>query len=91
MSGPVDVLADAAEPNYAVELAPEDLGPYRASGTGVDHVHSFAAARPGPHVMVNALTHGNELCGMVVVKRLLDLGVRPRRGRLTLSFANVAA
>ncbi len=91
MSGPLDVPAGAAEPTYPVELAREDLGPYRASNTGVDHVHHFAAARPGPHVMVNALTHGNELCGMVVVKRLLDLGVRPRRGRLTLSFANVAA
>jgi succinylglutamate desuccinylase len=41
--------------------------------------------------MLNALTHGNELCGMVVVKRLLDAGIRPRTGRLTLSFANVAA
>jgi succinylglutamate desuccinylase len=41
--------------------------------------------------MVNALTHGNELCGMTVVRRLLDAGVRPRAGRLTLSFANVAA
>ncbi|MGA1286834.1 MAG: succinylglutamate desuccinylase [Rubrivivax sp.] len=79
------------EPTYPVELAPEDLTPYRASGTGVDHVHTFSAPRPGPHVMVNALTHGNELCGMAVVKRLLDLGVRPRRGRLTLSFANVVA
>jgi succinylglutamate desuccinylase len=41
--------------------------------------------------MVNALTHGNELCGMLVVKRLLDSGVRPVRGRLTFSLANVAA
>jgi len=42
-------------------------------------------------VMVNALTHGNEVCGAIAVKDLLDLGVRPRRGKLTLAFANVEA
>jgi hypothetical protein len=41
--------------------------------------------------MVNALTHGNEFCGMVAVCGLLDAGVRPKLGTLTLSFANVAA
>ena len=41
--------------------------------------------------MVNALTHGNEFCGMVAVCHLLDSGVRPKIGTLTLSFANVAA
>jgi predicted deacylase len=85
------VAASGDEPDYPIELEPEDLGPYRASATGIDHVHSIDSGRAGPHVMVNALTHGNELCGMVVVKRLLDLGIGPRRGRLTLSFANVAA
>lgn len=80
-----------SEPVYPVELEPEDLTPYRATSSGIDYVHTIDSERAGPHVMVNALTHGNELCGMVVVKRLLDRGVRPRRGRLTLSFANVAA
>jgi predicted deacylase len=41
--------------------------------------------------MVNALTHGNEFCGMVAVCHLLDSGVRPEIGTLTLSFANVSA
>jgi len=83
--------AAAAAPVYPVEIAPADLSPYRASATGVDYVHRFDSGAPGPHVMVNALTHGNELCGMVVVKRLLDAGIRPRAGSLTLSFANIAA
>jgi predicted deacylase len=48
-------------------------------------------AAPGPHVLVNALTHGNEFCGMVAATHLLDTGVRPLRGTLTVSFANVAA
>lgn len=78
-------------PVYPLELEWVDLAAYRHGNTGVDHVHSFDSGRPGPHVMVNALTHGNELCGMHAVRRLLDAGVRPRSGRLTLSFANVTA
>ena len=68
-----------------------DISGYRCSATGVDYVHSFDSGLRGRHVMVNALTHGNEWCGMHVIKRLLDAGVRPRAGRLTLSFANIAA
>ena len=41
--------------------------------------------------MVNAITHGNEICGALVVDRLLRMGVRPVRGTLTLSFANIDA
>ena len=81
----------AAPPSYPLQVDRVDLGPYRQSATGIDYVHSFDSGRAGPHVMVNALTHGNELCGMHAVKRLLDADVRPRAGRLTLSFANVAA
>jgi len=81
----------ASPPDYPVEVERADLEPYRRTDSGIDYVHSFDSGRAGAHVMVNALTHGNELCGMVVVKRLLDAGVRPRAGRLTLSFANVAA
>ena len=78
-------------PDYPLELEPEDLSPYRQGTSGVDYVHSFRGPRAGLHVMINALTHGNELCGMHVVKRLLDLNIRPVCGELTLSFANVAA
>ncbi|HEX2541339.1 MAG TPA: succinylglutamate desuccinylase/aspartoacylase family protein [Caldimonas sp.] len=73
------------------EVLPRDLSPYRAGNTGIDYVHRFDSGRPGPHVLINALTHGNEFCGMVAVCHLLDSGVRPRIGTLTLSFANVAA
>ena len=74
-----------------IEVFPRDLSAYRAGNTGIDYVHRFESGRPGPHVMVNALTHGNEFCGMVAVCHLLDSGVRPKIGTLTLSFANVAA
>ncbi len=75
----------------AFEVLPRDLSAYRAGNTGVPYVHRFQSGRPGPHVLVNALTHGNEFCGMVAACHLLDTGVRPLIGRLTVSFANVAA
>jgi succinylglutamate desuccinylase len=73
------------------EVLPVDLTPYRKGNIGIDYVHRFESGKPGPHVLVNALTHGNEFCGMVAVRHLLETDVRPRMGTLTLSFANVAA
>jgi len=75
----------------AIELEAPDIGPYRAGNTGIEYAWSFEAAEPGPHVLVNALMHGNELCGAVALDFLFRRGFRPRRGRLSLSFANVAA
>ena len=72
-------------------MLPRDLSAYRRGNVGVDWVHRFESGRPGPHVLVNALTHGNEFCGMVAACHLLDSGVRPAIGTLTVSFANVAA
>lgn len=74
-----------------LELLPRDLSAYRAGNTGIPYVHRFDSGKPGPHVLVNALTHGNEFCGMVAATHLLDTGVRPAIGTLTVSFANVAA
>jgi predicted deacylase len=74
-----------------LELQPRNLDAYRAGNTGVPYVHRFDSGKPGPHVLVNALTHGNEFCGMVAATHLLDTGVRPKAGTLTVSFANVQA
>lgn len=74
-----------------IELDAPDIEPHRRSTTGVDWVHTFESGKPGPHVMVCALTHGNEICGAIVVDRLLREGLRPERGTLTLAFNNVAA
>lgn len=81
-------MTDAA---FTLELLPRDLTPYRSGNTGIPYVHRFDSGRPGPHVLVNALTHGNEFCGMVAATHLLDRQVRPLRGVLTVSFANVEA
>ena len=75
----------------AIEVMPRDLSAYRQGNVGVDYVHRFESGVAGPHVLINALTHGNEFCGMVAACHLLDTGVRPVRGTLTVSFANVAA
>jgi predicted deacylase len=74
-----------------LEVLPHDISAYRQGNTGIDYVHRFASGRPGPHVLVNALTHGNEICGMVAATHLLDAGVRPKIGTLTVSFAHVEA
>jgi predicted deacylase len=73
------------------EVLPRDVSSYRQGNVGVDYVHRFESGKPGPHVLINALTHGNEICGMVAATHLLDTGIRPLVGTLTISFANVAA
>lgn len=74
-----------------LEVLPRDLSAYRQGNVGIDYVHRFESGKPGPHVLINALTHGNEICGMVAATHLLDTAVRPLIGTLTVSFANVAA
>ena len=54
------------------EVLPRDLSPYKAGNVGIDYVHRFESGRPGPHVLINALTHGNEFCGMTAATYLLD-------------------
>jgi hypothetical protein len=98
-SGGIDVVtsgvsqlgAAAKGLKVVLEVLPRDLSAYRAGNTGVPYAFRFESGQAGPHVAINALTHGNEFCGMVAACALLDAGVRPERGTLTISFANVAA
>jgi predicted deacylase len=80
-----------APPRLDVRLPRPDLAPWRAGNTGIEGAWSFAAAAPGPHLVVTALVHGNEIAGAHLLLRWLREGLRPRRGRLTLCFANLAA
>ncbi len=75
----------------ALELQPPDIARWQDGGSGVDWVHVFDSKRPGPSVLVQALTHGNEICGAIALDWLLAEHFRPRRGRLTVAFANVGA
>ena len=74
-----------------IEIAPPDIEAYRRGNAGVEFVHVLDSGNPGPNVMVQALTHGNEFCGAVALDRLFKEGFRPRKGKLILAFANVAA
>lgn len=76
---------------YPVELAAPDLTPWAEGNTGLPFFWSWTAEAPGPHAMVTALVHGNELCGAIALDWLLRRGVRPERGRLTVGFLNLEA
>ena len=74
-----------------IELPFPSLTPWAAGNTGIPYAWTFVAEKPGPHVMLQALTHGNEVCGAIALDWLLREAVRPTRGTLSIAFANVAA
>jgi hypothetical protein len=78
-------------PDFAVNLSAPDLSPWFCGNTGVPGFWRFAAPEPGPHVGIVALIHGNEIAGAVALDHLLTQGIAPRRGSLTLGFANLDA
>ncbi len=84
-------LSAAPASRPVVELGPVDISAYARGNTGVPYVTTYQSERAGPHGMVVALTHGNEVCGAHALINLFERGVRPARGRLSLCFANVAA
>lgn len=83
--------APQALPTFAQDITPPDLSPWLAEHCGIPGVVHHEAQRPGPHVVLTALIHGNEFAGAIVLDRLLRERVRPARGRLSLVFANLEA
>jgi len=77
--------------HHPIELSQPDIAPYRQGNAGVEYVHVLDSGKPGPNVMIQALTHGNEICGALAVDWLFREKVSPARGKLTLAFANVEA
>jgi predicted deacylase len=87
-------IITAMTTNTLIELTPPNLSRWAKGTHGIAFAHTFDSGKPGPHAMVNAITHGNEICGAITVDRLLTMageGLRPLNGKLTLSFANIAA
>ncbi|MFW7268852.1 succinylglutamate desuccinylase/aspartoacylase family protein [Gluconacetobacter sp. Hr-1-5] len=80
-----------ALPTFAQEITPPDLSPWLTDHCGIPGVVHHEAPRPGPHVVLTALIHGNEFAGAIVLDRLLREQIRPTRGRLSLIFANPEA
>ncbi|MEO8486171.1 MAG: succinylglutamate desuccinylase/aspartoacylase family protein [Betaproteobacteria bacterium] len=75
----------------SIDVRFPDLARWERGNAGVPYAWRWSAAIPGPHVVVQALTHGNEVCGAIALDRLLHEGFRPACGTLTLVFANVDA
>lgn len=84
-------MSPVTEESYPVELDAPDISPWRDGNTGIPYFTTLDSGRPGPHALVLALTHGNEICGAIAVKHLFDIGFHPAAGRVTLGFANIAA
>lgn len=74
-----------------IELERPDIAPLRQSASGVEYVHVLDSGLPGPNVMLQALTHGNEICGAIALCWLWAQAVRPlRRARLLQPFVDAA-
>jgi predicted deacylase len=73
------------------DLPCPDISMWRQGNTGTEGVWHFDSGQPGRHVLISALIHGNELCGAWALKGLLEAGVLPAVGQLTLVFANLRA
>lgn len=89
----MNTLADirARLPAYPIEVPFPDISRWKKGNSGIDYIHTFDSDIPGPHVMIMALVHGNEVSGAIAVDIMLDSGLRPVKGRLSYGFANVAA
>ena len=77
--------------HHPIELQPPSIAPYRQGNTGVDYVQVIDSGRPGPTVMLQALTHGNEFCGALALDYLMREKIEPAAGKLIVAFANVEA
>jgi predicted deacylase len=74
-----------------IEVKFPNIDSHAQGNSGIAYAWTFTSKRSGPHVLLQALTHGNEVCGAIALDWALREGVRPTRGTLSLVFANVAA
>ncbi len=81
----------ASLPEFQVDFEAPDLSRWRAGNFGLPGFWQFKAARPGPHVVLTALVHGNEIAGAVALDRLLAASPAPLCGRLTVGLVNLDA
>ena len=84
-------MTPRVENEYPIEITAPDISAYKAGNTGLDYVTTFDSGTPGPHVLVTAVVHGNEICGAIALDYFFKTGLQPRRGKLTLAFCNVEA
>lgn len=90
ISGPETTLPKGSTV-FAVNIPLPDLSPYILGNTGVAGFTCLESRKPGPHIALVSLIHGNEYAGATVLAELLASGFRPLRGKVTIGFANLAA
>ena len=78
-------------PRFDVLINPPDLTPWLTGDQQIPGVITRDSGRPGPHVVLLSLMHGNEFAGAIVLDRLLRDNVTPVRGKLSFGFINLAA
>jgi predicted deacylase len=74
-----------------IDVAIPDISRWATGNAGIPYAWRFETSVAGPRVTIQALTHGNEVCGATALDWLLRKRMRPVRGTLTLIFANAAA
>lgn len=74
-----------------IEIAVPDLEPYREGTDGIPYVVTIDSGTAGPHAVITALVHGNELSGAWALIAMLEQNIKPKHGRLSLAFVNVLA
>lgn len=84
-------MAEPVSNEYPIELTAPDISAYKAGNTGLEYVTTFESGQPGPHVLITAVVHGNEICGAMALDYFFKTGLQPRIGKLTLAFCNVDA
>ncbi len=84
-------IIPTALPSFEVQIAAPDISPWIAGNTGIEGFTTRSSDKPGPHVALLAIVHGNEIAGAIVLDRLLRAGLTPDHGRLTFGFVNLSA
>lgn len=78
-------------PEFPVHIAAPDISLFLPGNTGIPGFTTRDSGRPGPHVMLVSLIHGNEIAGAAVLAQMLRGNFTPLRGRVTFGFANLDA
>jgi succinylglutamate desuccinylase len=88
---PQDSILPTDLPEFPVYIQAPDIAPFLPGNTGIPGFTTRDSGRPGPHVLLVSLIHGNELAGAIVLEELLRADFSPLYGRLTMGFANIRA
>ncbi|HQZ13572.1 MAG TPA: succinylglutamate desuccinylase/aspartoacylase family protein [Devosia sp.] len=68
-----------------------DISGYERGNTGIRYAYTFDSGKPGPHVLISGLSHGNEPGGREAVTTLIDRAISPLKGKLSLALLNIDA